>query len=64
MMSPDIQTKFNEDTSFINEQLSSSYEKMINVKTEIIKNEISIYPNLKDEKVHSVGMGFVITENN
>jgi hypothetical protein len=60
MMSPEIQNAAKEVN--LAAELSSSYDKMIKVKVEMIKNQIVIYPHA-GEKVYSIGMGFAITNN-
>ncbi len=60
-MSPEI-LSVTKDKNYLASELNSSYDNMIKVKAEIIKNQIVIYP-LPDEKVYSVGMGFALTNN-
>ena len=60
MLSPEIskQTKTN-----LEPELSSSFDKMIRSKIEIIKGGIVIHPSA-DEKIYSIGLGFAVTNNN
>ena len=59
MMSPDIQHSFT-NQNYLQNELAESYEKMINVKRNIIKDQINAYPKANNKDAHSIGLGFVL----